>query len=456
MARVSRTLILLKAEDLRSVEARKIQFARQQYDLSWDALQKHIPSEQGAAIRTKIDRAKKLTREATNKMLEQINKDKEADAVNTLLKEVMPLTQSWLDALHENIDLQKKYNEEDFNVAQEAYKFGQIELGLSLLFAIAVSVAISWFLSRSILRQLGAEPVEVVNVANRVANGDLTQRIDLRSDDQSSVMYAMRQMQQNLTKIVLNVRDGSQSVASASTQIAQGNEDLSVRTEQQASALEETAASMEELGSTVTRNADNARQANVLVQATCNMANQNGSVLKQLVSTMQEIEQSSKMIGNIIGLIDGIAFQTNILALNAAVEAARAGEQGLGFAVVAMEVRSLAGRSAEAAKEIKELVKASVDRVESGAALVGQAGASMQKVVSEITRVTEMMGDIATSSVEQSAGVNQIGEAVTQIDQVTQQNTALVEEMSAAAQSLKIRANELVTAVGIFKLTASI
>ena len=455
VARVSRTMILLKNEEQRNHEIQKIQSARQQYDLSWDALQKHVPSEQGAAIRAKIDQAKKLSREASNKMLEQIHQNKDVDAVATLLKEVMPLTQSWLDALHENIALQKKHNEEDFSDAQAAYKTGQLELGFSLLLAIAISIAISWFLSRSIIRQLGAEPVEVVNMANRVASGDLTQVIALRPGDQNSVMYAMRQMQSNLTKIVLNVRDGSESVASASTQIAQGNADLSVRTEQQASALEETAASMEELGSTVNRNADNSRQANLLVQAACNMANQNGSVLQQLVSTMQEIEQSSKMIGNIIGLIDGIAFQTNILALNAAVEAARAGEQGRGFAVVASEVRSLAGRSAEAAKEIKALVKASVDRVESGSALVSQAGTSMQEVVTEITRVTEMMGDIAASSVEQSAGVSQIGEAVTQMDHVTQQNAALVEEMSAAAQSLKAQAHELVEAVRIFKLTTS-
>jgi len=455
VARVSRTMILLKNEEQRNHEIQKIQSARQQYDLSWDALQKHVPSEQGAAIRAKIDQAKKLSREASNKMLEQIHQNKDVDAVATLLKEVMPLTQSWLDALHENIALQKKHNEEDFSDAQAAYKTGQLELGFSLLLAIAISIAISWFLSRSIIRQLGAEPVEVVNMANRVASGDLTQVIALRPGDQNSVMYAMRQMQSNLIKIVLNVRDGSESVASASTQIAQGNADLSVRTEQQASALEETAASMEELGSTVNRNADNSRQANVLVQAASNMANQNGSVLKQLVSTMQEIEQSSKMIGNIIGLIDGIAFQTNILALNAAVEAARAGEQGRGFAVVASEVRSLAGRSAEAAKEIKALVKASVDRVESGSALVSQAGTSMQEVVTEITRVTEMMGDIAASSVEQSAGVSQIGEAVTQMDHVTQQNAALVEEMSAAAQSLKAQAHELVEAVRIFKLTTS-
>jgi methyl-accepting chemotaxis protein len=455
VARVSRTMILLKNEEQRNHEIQKIQSARQQYDLSWDALQKHVPSEQGAAIRAKIDQAKKLSREASNKMLEQIHQNKDVDAVATLLKEVMPLTQSWLDALHENIALQKKHNEEDFSDAQAAYKTGQLELGFSLLLAIAISIAISWFLSRSIIRQLGAEPVEVVNMANRVASGDLTQVIALRPGDQNSVMYAMRQMQSNLTKIVLNVRDGSESVASASTQIAQGNADLSVRTEQQASALEETAASMEELGSTVNRNADNSRQANLLVQAACNMANQNGSVLQQLVSTMQEIEQSSKMIGNIIGLIDGIAFQTNILALNAAVEAARAGEQGRGFAVVASEVRSLAGRSAEAAKEIKALVKASVDHVESGSALVSQAGTSMQEVVTEITRVTEMMGDIAASSVEQSAGVSQIGEAVTQMDHVTQQNAALVEEMSAAAQSLKAQAHELVEAVRIFKLTTS-
>ena len=310
-------------------------------------------------------------------------------------------------------------------------------------------------MARSIARQLGAEPGEAASLAQSVAEGDLGTRVDLRHGDTVSLMAQLKAMQTSLSSVVSNVRQNSESVATASAQIAQGNQDLSQRTEEQASALEETAASMEELSSTVKQNADNARQANQLALSASTVAIKGGEVVSEVVATMKGINDSSKKIADIISVIDGIAFQTNILALNAAVEAARAGEQGRGFAVVASEVRSLAGRSADAAKEIKTLITASVERVEQGTALVDQAGATMTEVVTSIKRVTDIMGEISAASSEQSAGVAQVGEAVSQMDQATQQNAALVEESAAAAESLKNQAQQLVQAVAIFKLDGS-
>ena len=288
-----------------------------------------------------------------------------------------------------------------------------------------------------------------------IAAGDLTSEITVQPGDQSSLMAAMKAMNDSLGRVVTEVRSNAESVSAASSQIAQGNADLSQRTEEQASALEETAASMEQLGSTVQQNAENARQASQLAQGANAVAIKGGEVVGQVVETMKSIKNASEKIVDIIGVIDSIAFQTNILALNAAVEAARAGEQGRGFAVVASEVRSLAGRSAEAAKEIKSLIGASVDRVEVGAQLVDQAGATMAEVVASITRVSDIVSDISAASSEQSQGVAQVGEAVSQMDQVTQQNAALVEESAAAAESLRHQAQRLVQAVAVFRLDAA-
>jgi methyl-accepting chemotaxis protein len=286
-----------------------------------------------------------------------------------------------------------------------------------------------------------------------VASGDLSSHIEvLTTDECGQLLQALQDMNDSLVDIVHKVRGGADAMGVSTSQIAAGNLDLSSRTEEQASALEETAASMEELSSTVTQNADNAKQANQLAQSASSVAIKGGEVVAQVVNTMKGINDSSKRIFDIISVIDGIAFQTNILALNAAVEAARAGDQGRGFAVVASEVRSLAGRSANAAKEIKTLINDSVERVEQGTALVDQAGTTMTEVVSSIRRVTDLMGEISAASSEQSQGVAQIGEAVAQIDLVTQQNAALVEEMAAAASSLKSQAQDLVGAVAVFKL----
>ncbi len=286
-----------------------------------------------------------------------------------------------------------------------------------------------------------------------IAQGDLTSSISNQGGP-DSLMGVMEQMDTALQKLVSQVRDSAANIAIASSEIAQGDNDLSARTESQASSLEETAASMEQLSATVKQNADSARQANQLAMKASTVAVQGGEVVAQVVDTMKGINEASRKIGDIISVIDGIAFQTNILALNAAVEAARAGEQGRGFAVVASEVRSLAGRSAEAAKEIKTLINASVERVEQGSSLVDQAGITMNEVVSSIRQVTDIMGHISTASDEQSLGVSQVGEAVTMMDQVTQQNAALVEEMAAAASSLKSQAQDLVQTVAVFKLSS--
>ena len=327
-----------------------------------------------------------------------------------------------------------------------------VQSGVGALVLVALLLGLGLMIARSILRQLGGEPTDANAITHRMAQGDLSVDISLRAGDDSSIMHGIKAMRDNMGQIVSRVRHGSEAVATASAEIAQGNQDLSQRTESQASSLEQTAASMEELGSTVRQNADNARQANQLAQSASSVAVQGGEVVSQVVQTMREINDSSRRIADIITVIDGIAFQTNILALNAAVEAARAGEQGRGFAVVAGEVRSLAQRSAEAAKEIKALITDSVGRVEQGSELVDRAGATMQEVVASIRRVTDIMGEISAASSEQSEGVAQIGEAVQSMDQATQQNAALVEEMAAAATSLNSQAQDLVQAVAVFQL----
>ena len=360
-----------------------------------------------------------------------------------------PRAAAYLDSIDKYVAAQEKQRDDAKAALKEVRKSLQIVAVSSAVVVFALSIFFSMMLVRSITQPLE----QAVDLAKAIMQGDLTREMsDDRKDEFGVLMRALTDMVTKLRGLVSEVRSGVESMSTASSEIANGNHDLSARTEQTASNLQQTAASMEELTSTVNQSADTAREANSLAANAARVASQGGEVVGQVILSMQHITDSSRKIGDIISVIDGIAFQTNILALNAAVEAARAGEQGRGFAVVASEVRSLAGRSAEAAKEIKSLINTSVERVEHGTALVDKAGVTMTEVVSSIRRVTDIMGEISAASNEQSLGVAQVGEAVTQMDQATQQNAALVEEMAAAASSLKSQANELVQVVGVFKL----
>ena len=366
--------------------------------------------------------------------------------VNSTLPQLFtPVQKGLIDLVQLQIDVAKSEN--DKGAARNVTAVTVVTV------FIVVAIVFSALFSLALIRAISASLTQANQAALAVSRGDLTQQIHVQGQDEvTQLMRTMQTMQANLVDLVSRVRSGSEGVSTASSEIAQGNHDLSSRTESQASALEETAASMEELDATVKQNADGARQANQLAVKASSVAVEGGNVVGQVVETMKGINESSRKISDIIGVIDGIAFQTNILALNAAVEAARAGEQGRGFAVVASEVRSLAGRSAEAAKEIKQLIGTSVERVEQGTALVDKAGNTMTEVVSSIRRVTDIMGEISAASGEQSAGVSQVGEAIVQMDQVTQQNAALVEQMAAAASSLKSQAADLVQVVSAFKV----
>ena len=326
----------------------------------------------------------------------------------------------------------------------------------SILIALIVTLTlgiVSFFVVRTIWQQLGGEPEYAREIAAAVAAGDLSMHIVMEEGDTGSLLAALKEMQDRLQNMVSDIKVSAETIKVASAEIASGNSDLSSRTESQASSLEETASSMEALTDTVKQNADNARQANKLVGTASEVAIKGGQVVSQVVTTMTEINQSSKKIVDIIAVIDGIAFQTNILALNAAVEAARAGEQGRGFAVVASEVRNLAQRSAAAAKEIKTLIGDSVDKVHAGSQLVDQAGHTMDAIVASVKRVSDIMTEISAASQEQSAGIQEISQAIGQMDEMTQQNSALVEQAAAAAESLEEQADHLTQSLEVFKLS---
>jgi methyl-accepting chemotaxis protein len=347
------------------------------------------------------------------------------------------------------IKLQLEVGEAEYKAAEARYEMAKVVAVSLIAFSILAGIAIGALLIKGIMRALG----EALRIANSVAAGNLTEKIHIDSNDEiGQLLKALQKMNESLVRIVSQVRGGTDMIATASGQIAAGNQDLSSRTEQQASSLEETASSMEELTSTVTQNADNARQANSLAETASAVAAKGGNVIGQVVDTMNEINSSARQIVDIIGVIDGIAFQTNILALNAAVEAARAGEQGRGFAVVASEVRSLAQRSAAAAKEIKGLIDRSVERVDAGSKLVNEAGETMHDIVDSVRRVTDIMSEISAASQEQTAGIGQINQAISQMDQVTQQNAALVEQASAASEAMQEQAARLAGVVSVFQI----
>jgi methyl-accepting chemotaxis protein len=437
-------------------EVDRINSQNQQYLSAEEQLEQMLTSSESTAemkaVLEKVKAAANVAKPLMIKAMELSQAHQQAEATQLLLKEVRPVQQQWLDGLDElvkTVDKQSILYGFDSSASYETARNLMLTLGG---IAMLMGVVAAFVITRSLLRQLGGEPSVAVEVAERIASGDLTVAIDVKANDNSSMLHALREMRDSLAKLVAQVRTGTDAIASASSEIAAGNLDLSSRTEQQASSLEQTASSVEELTSTVKQNADNARQANTLAQSASEVATQGGMVVSQVVNTMGSINESSKKVVDIISVIDGIAFQTNILALNAAVEAARAGEQGRGFAVVAAEVRSLAQRSAAAAKEIKELIGNSVERVETGSKLVDQAGVTMQEIVTSIKRVSDIIGEITAASTEQTAGIEQINLAITQMDSTTQQNAALVEEAAAAAQSMQSQAGKLAQLVGVFKV----
>ncbi|OJW75726.1 MAG: methyl-accepting chemotaxis protein, partial [Thiobacillus sp. 65-1402] len=435
----ARNLVLLTDEEAMEAAAKHVQEQRKRYAEASGKLAALVTGEAEKALLARIVAARAQTDPSLDKAMGFALGNPIA-ATQTLIDEVHPAQSLWIKALEDMARFQEKASAQALEDAEAAYA-GARALVLAMAgLSLVLSGLVAWRLTRSI-----TGPIEhAVNLARAVAAGDLTQRIEVRSTNETGqLMQALKDMNESLVRIVGQVRSGTDSVATASSQISSGNLDLSSRTEQQASSLEETASSMEELTSTVRQNAENARQANQLVVSTADVAVKGGQVVGQVVDTMASIKESSRKIADIIGVIDGIAFQTNILALNAAVEAARAGEQGRGFAVVASEVRNLAQRSAGAAKEIKALIEDSVGKVDAGGKLVDEAGKTMDEIVGSVKRVTDIMGEIAAASQEQSAGIEQVNQAVGQMDEMTQQNAALVEQAAAAAESLQDQAAKL-------------
>ena len=394
---------------------------------------------------------KTMTRPIIIKVIELAVADKGEEAAKMMSAQLDAPQRLWLTALGDLAELEDKLNLQATEQAEAAYASARIQMITLCAIGVALAVLAAWLITKSITTPIA----RALKVAETVSAGDLTSQIEVRSTDETGqLLQALKTMNESLVNVVGTVRTSSDSISTGSSEIATGNQDLSQRTEQQASNLQQTAASMEQLSSTVQSNADTARQATQLASSASAAATKGGTVVGEVVTTMEAIAASSKKVADIIGVIDGIAFQTNILALNAAVEAARAGEQGRGFAVVATEVRSLAGRSAAAAKEIKVLIGDSVDKIEIGTRQAGNAGASMTDIVNQVKRVADLIHEISAATAEQTMGISQVSDAVSQLDQVTQQNAALVEQSAAAADSLNQQAARLVEAVSVFKLGA--
>jgi len=452
-----RILTLLSEPDDMAPEMKRVNDLAQSYDVAQKKLTAKFESDSQTTAQEKdllkqIKEHEAVAMPAIAKASEMWLGGKAEDATKVLIREIRPAQKKWMAALEQLAVLEEKSTETATREAANAYNVARNTMlglgGLAVLLGIVAAVVIT----RGLIKQLGGEPDYTARIASSIAHGDLSVSIDTSSAEKGSLLMEVREMRNSLKDIVGQVRVGTETIGTASREIAAGNIDLSSRTEMQASSLEKTASAMEELTSTVKQNADNAREANLLAATASDVARKGGDVVAQVVDTMGSINTSANKIVDIIGVIDGIAFQTNILALNAAVEAARAGEQGRGFAVVASEVRNLAQRSAAAAKEIKTLIGDSVEKVERGSKLVGQAGVTMDEVVASVKRVTDIMSEIANASQEQSAGIEQVNLSIIEMDAMTQQNAALVEEAAAAAQSLQDQASELAQVVSVFKL----
>ncbi len=454
VARSVRNIVLLSDPEGMREEKARIDKARAANTDLFAKLQNTVRSEKGrAALQVALEARAPYTA-LTDKAIELGMADKDEEARGLLLGELRDKQTAYFKSLDALIEYQQglvRSSAESSEATVATAGYGMLAMAV---LAAVIGTLTAWALTRALTRSLGGEPHEVSAAVQRVAAGDLCARVPVREGDATSVMASVARMQASLSTIIGTVRSGVESVATASSQIAQGNVDLSQRTEEQASSLQQTAASMEQMSAAVKSGAEGARAANQLACSASAVAEQGGSVVARVVSTMGEIQDASKKIAEIIGTIDGIAFQTNILALNAAVEAARAGEQGRGFAVVATEVRGLAQRSAEAARQVKTLIGASVERVDAGTALVDQAGRTMGEIVGQVRKVTDLIGEIAAGSNEQAGGISQVNTAVAQLDKVTQQNAALVEQSTAAAESLKQQAARVSEAVAVFKLAA--
>ncbi|MFC4924144.1 methyl-accepting chemotaxis protein [Delftia deserti] len=451
-ARVVRNLALITDPAQMAEESRRLDEVVARNGLVMKELDQRLQTEQARRLFADIRQARQPFVE-TMRQAGDLGIDNQGDAARDLIMgRLRALQATYFDAVEALVDYQKAQTQATVDGSLRRVAEDGVAMLVLTLLAAALGGLVAWMITRTVKQQLGGEPSYAAEVARQIAQGDLSVQVQLAPGDTSSLLRAMEDMRAGLARVVSDVRQSSESIATGASQIASGNADLSQRTEEQASNLEQTAASMEEMNATVKLNADTVRTATQLAASSSQAAAGGGEIVRRVVATMEQITTSSRKIGDIIGVIDSIAFQTNILALNAAVEAARAGEQGRGFAVVASEVRSLAQRSAGAAKEIKALIGESVSKVDEGSGLVGEAGSAMHDIVRQAQQVADLVGEIGAATAEQADGVSQVGEAVVQLDQVTQQNAALVEESAAAAASLNAQAARLVDLVSLFKL----